>query len=193
MVFFTTKSFQVAKPEHSIDSVAESGLRCCQSISDVEKLACDFGQIRAHHLEPLKHRSDICSHFIAASPSAVFAAISDPDRVTRRWGPDGFSSTMHTFDFQNGGSWVLTMHAPDGTDYPNEKRFARIVPDRLWEIEHLNGHHFTLTVELKFSVEGTEVGWRQTFAAVEHYQALATFVAAANQQDLERLAAEVLR
>jgi len=28
---------------------------------------------------------------------------------------------------------------------------------------------------------------------VEHYQALATFVAAANQQNLERLAAELLR
>jgi len=144
-------------------------------------------------MEPIELRSDTRSHFIAASPSTVFAAMSDPDRVARWWGPDGFSSTMHTFDFQPGGSWVLTMHAPDGTDYPNESRFTRIVPDALWEIEHLNGHHFTLTLELKPSGEGTEVCWRQTFDTVEHYQALANFVAAANQQNLERLAAELLR
>jgi len=58
----------------------------------------------------------------------------------------------------------------------------RIVPDASWEIEHLNGHHFTLTLELKPSGEGTEVCWRQTFDTVERYQALANFVAAANQQ-----------
>lgn len=144
-------------------------------------------------MEPIEQRSDIRSHFIAAEPSAVFAAMSDPDRVARWWGPDGFSSTIHTFDFQPGGSWVLTMRAPDGTDYPNESRFARIVPDVLWEIEHLNGHHFVLTLELKASGDGTEVCWRQTFDTVAHYQGLATFVAAANQQNLERLAAEVLR
>lgn len=188
-----TKSFLVAKQEHYIDPLPESGLCCCRSTAGVEKLDCDREQLKAHRLEPLKQRSDIRSHFIAASPSKVFVALSDPDRVARWWGPDGFSSTMHTFDFQNGGSWVLTMHAPDGKDYPNESRFTRIVPDALWEIEHLNGHRFTLTLELKPSGEGTEVCWRQTFDTAEHYRALANFVAAANQQNLERLAAEVLR
>lgn len=150
-------------------------------------------QIKANYMEPIENRSDIRCHFIAASPAQVFAAMSDSERVARWWGPDGFRSTMHTFDFQPGGSWVLTMHAPDGTDYPNESRFTRLVPDALWEMEHLNGHHFTLTLKLVPSGEGTEVRWQQTFDTVEHYQALATFVAAANQQNLERLAAEVLR
>ena len=144
-------------------------------------------------MEPIEDRSDIRSHFIAASPAQVFAAMSDSERVARWWGPDGFRSTMHTFDFQPGGSWVLTMHAPDGTDYPNESRFTRLVPDALWEMEHLNGHHFTLTLELKALGEGTEVRWQQAFDTVAHYQGLATFVDAANQQNLERLAAEVLR
>jgi len=38
---------------------------------------------------------------------------------------------------------------------------------------------------------GTEVKWRQTFDTVEHYERIAEFVAAANEQNLERLAAEV--
>jgi hypothetical protein len=46
---------------------------------------------------------------------------------------------------------------------------------------------------LRQHVEGTEVRWRQTFDTVEHYTPLAVFVASANEQNLERLAAEVAR
>ncbi len=70
-------------------------------------------------MEPLEQRSDIRSFFIAATPAQVFAAMRDPVRVARWWGPDGFTNTIHTFDFQPGGRWLLTMHGPDGTDYPN--------------------------------------------------------------------------
>ncbi len=144
-------------------------------------------------MEPVELRADTRSHFIAATPSQVFAAMRDPERVARWWGPDGFSSTMHTFNFRPGGSWVLTMHGPGGTDYPNESRFLRLEEGALFEIEHLNGHHFVLTITLHASGEGTEVRWQQAFDTVAHYQGLATFVAAANRQNLERLAAEVLR
>lgn len=144
-------------------------------------------------MEPIELRSDIRSHYIAAPPVQVFAAMSDPDRVARWWGPDGFSSTIHIFDFQPGGSWVLTMHAPDGTDYPNESRFTRLEPGALFEIEHFSGHHFFLTLQLHASGEGTQVHWQQTFDTVEHYARIAQFVAGANAQNLQRLAAEVLR
>jgi len=82
------------------------------------------------------------------------------------------------------------MHGPDGKDYPNESRFTRIVPDSMLEIEHL-GHHFFLTMELRPTDIGTDVRWRQTFDSVEHYEKIAEFVASANEQNLERLAAEV--
>ena len=143
-------------------------------------------------MEPIEQRSDIRSFFIAATPAQVFAAMSDPARVERWWGPDGFRNTIHTFDFQSGGQWLLTMHGPDGTDYPNESRFTRLVPGALFEIEHLNSHHFVLTISLQADGRGTMVHWRQTFDTVEHYQRIAQFVAAANQQNLLRLQAEVL-
>ena len=41
------------------------------------------------------------------------------------------------------------MHGPDGMNYPNESRFTRIVPSELFEIEHLSGHHFLLSIELR--------------------------------------------
>lgn len=142
-------------------------------------------------MEPIASRSDVRTRFIPASPARVFAAMREPARVARWWGPTGFTSTIHKFEFTPGGSWLLTMHGPDGRDYPNESRFTRIHQDQLFEIEHLNGHHFVLTLELLPHEAGTNVMWRQTFDTVEHYQQLAGFLALANEQNLERLAAEV--
>lgn len=84
------------------------------------------------------------------------------------------------------------MHGPDGKDCPNESRFRRLVPDVTFEIEHLSGHHFLLSIELQPSGQGTRVHWRQTFDTIEHYERIAQFVARANEQNLQRLRAEVL-
>ncbi len=143
-------------------------------------------------MESIESRSDIRTKSIAATPAKVFAAMRDPERVAKWWGPVGFTNTIHKYEFALGGSWLLTMHGPDGKDYPNESRFMRIVPDHLFEIEHLGGHHFILTLELESYAAGTNVIWRQTFDTAEHYEQLAEFVASANEQNLERLAAEVL-
>ena len=143
-------------------------------------------------MEPIEKRSDSRSIFIAASPARVFAAMSDPVRVARWWGPDGFKSTIHQFDFQPGGTWRLTMHGPDGTDYPNESRFTRIVPLELFEIEHLSDHHFFLSIELRPFAQGTQVHWRQVFDTADHFECISHVVADANEQNLLRLAAETL-
>jgi uncharacterized protein YndB with AHSA1/START domain len=144
-------------------------------------------------MEPIESRSDTRNKVIAASPAEVFAAMREPARVAKWWGPNGFTNTIHTYEFTPGGSWLLTMHGPDGKEYPNECRFTRLVQDQLFEVEHLGGHHFLLTLDLKPHSGGTNVLWRQTFDTVEHYKQLAEFVAAANEQNLERLAAEVVR
>ena len=81
-------------------------------------------------METVEKRSDSRSVFIPATPAQVFAAMSDPARVARWWGPDGFKNTIHQFDFRPGGSWLLTMHGPDGKDYPNESRFTRVTAGR---------------------------------------------------------------
>ena len=60
------------------------------------------------------------SRQLAAIPSAVFAAINDPVRLARWWGPAGFSNRFDVFEFQAGGKWFFTMIGPDGKVYPNE-------------------------------------------------------------------------
>jgi uncharacterized protein YndB with AHSA1/START domain len=144
-------------------------------------------------MESIESRSDTRSLLINASPDKVFAAVKDPARIARWWGPDGFTNTIHAFEFAEGGKWVLTMHGPDGKDYPNESRFTRIVTDKCCVIEHFSGHHFVLTLELEPQSQSTLVKWQQTFDTREHYERVAAFVATANQQNLEKLAVEVQR
>ena len=138
-------------------------------------------------------RSDARNRIIPATCQQVFAAISTAERLARWWGPAGFSNTFHHFDFRPGGLWTLTMHGPDGQDYPNESRFLRIEPDRRVEIEHLSGHHFTLSLELEARGPGTLLRWRQVFDSPQHFQTICAFVAKANEQNLDRLSAEVAR
>jgi uncharacterized protein YndB with AHSA1/START domain len=145
-------------------------------------------------MEPIEKRSDSRSKRINATPADVFAAMSDPARIARWWGPTGFTSTIAEFEFRPGGRWLFTLHGPDGTDYPNENRFARIVPNRVFEVDHVSDdHHFVLTIELENLGANTLVQWRQTFDTVEHYERVLAVVAVANEQNLERLAAEVAR
>ena len=54
-----------------------------------------------------------------------------------------------------------------------------------------SGHHFVLTIEVQAQGANTLVAWRQTFDTADHYQRIASFIAVANEQNLERLAAEV--
>lgn len=143
--------------------------------------------------EPEVDRSHWTIRTIDASCDDVFQAIRDPARLARWWGPAGFTNTIHEFDLRPGGRWRMVMHGPDGTDYPNESVFVDVVPNERLVIEHLSGHHFVLAITLVPAGRSTEVHWRQTFDSIEHFRPIAAFVSAANEQNLDRLTAEVKR
>lgn len=132
-------------------------------------------------------RSSITRRVIDAPCDVVFRAFSDPEKLARWWGPEGFRNSFSEFDLREGGYWRFTMHGPDGTDYPNESRFIEVVPGDRVVIEHLLGHHFILTITFVADGDSTVVGWRQTFDSIEHYQEIRDLVARANEQNLDRL------
>lgn len=139
-------------------------------------------------------RAFMHSRLIDAPREQVFAAIADPARLARWWGPNGFTSTFEVFEFRRGGAWRFVLHGPDGTNYPNENRFTEIVVPQRVVVEHLGTpHHFELTITFAAQGAGTLVGWRQVFDSAEEKQRVAAFVAPANEQNLDRLAAELLR
>jgi uncharacterized protein YndB with AHSA1/START domain len=127
---------------------------------------------------------------IAAPPAAVFAAFTDSRRLARWWGPAGFRNTFELCEFAPGGRWKYLMHGPDGHDYPNESVFEAVEPGRV-VIHHLSTPRYRLTITLTASPAGTTVSWTQAFESARMGSRLASIVVPGNEQNLDRLAAEV--
>jgi uncharacterized protein YndB with AHSA1/START domain len=133
------------------------------------------------------------SRDIPAAIDQVFAAISDPERLSRWWGPAGFTNTFKVCEFRPGGRWSLIMHGPDGHDYPNENLFAEIDAPKKLVVHHPSEPKYRLTITLAASPTGTLVSWSQAFESAEVASRIEHIVVPANEQNLERLAEEVLR
>ncbi|EQA35982.1 hypothetical protein LEP1GSC047_0362 [Leptospira inadai serovar Lyme str. 10] len=62
----------------------------------------------------------------------VWKVWTDPNHVAQWWGPNGFTNTVHEMSVKPGGVWRLTMHGPDGVDYPNKIVYFEVIkPERL--------------------------------------------------------------
>jgi len=127
------------------------------------------------------------------APAEIFKAFAAPERLARWWGPAGFRNSFELCEFKPGGLWRFTMHGPDGADYPNESHFAEIVPDQKVVIRHACVPFFTLSITLAPSATGTRLLWSQAFDDAAVAEALRHIVVPANEQNLDRLAAELQR
>ncbi|MDQ3231172.1 MAG: SRPBCC domain-containing protein [Pseudobdellovibrionaceae bacterium] len=132
------------------------------------------------------------SREIPATVEQVFAAFN-AQRLARWWGPAGFTNTFDVCEFKNGGRWSFTMHGPDGKNYPNENVFAEIEAPKKVVIQHASEPKYRLTITLASSKVGTLVSWSQAFESAAVASRMEHIVVPANEQNLERLEAEVLR
>lgn len=134
------------------------------------------------------------SREIPATVEQVFAAISDPERLARWWGPADFTNTFNVCEFKNGGHWSFVMHGPNGENYPNENVFRDIEPYKRIVIQHVSQPKFFLTVVLELTDNGgTLVRWEQEFEDSKVASGIEHIVVPANEQNLDRLSAEILR
>jgi uncharacterized protein YndB with AHSA1/START domain len=131
------------------------------------------------------------SRDIPATIEEVFAAISDPERLARWWGPAGFTNTYTFCEFKPGGRWFLTMHSPDGKHFDSENMFAEIDPPTKVVVTHNSNPVYRLTISLTSTDTGTTVSWSQAFEDSEVARKIEHIVVPANDQNLERLEAEV--
>ena len=132
------------------------------------------------------------SRDIPASAERVFAAFSDPQRLARWWGPAGFTNTFKVCEFKSGGRWSFVMHGPEGGNFPNESVFSEVEPPRKVVVQHMSKPKYCLTVTLTASTSGTTVSWAQEFESAEVASRIEHIVVPANEQNLDRLSAEVL-
>lgn len=71
-----------------------------------------------------------------APVSLVWDAWTKDEHVGQWWGPRGFSLTTHHKELRPGGTWVYTMHGPDGKDWPNFTRYHVVEPHAKLVYDH---------------------------------------------------------
>lgn len=64
--------------------------------------------------------------YFEVSADLLFEVWSQGEHLTEWWGPDGFTLTINSLDFSNGGIWDFVMHGPDGHNYKNKIQFIEI-------------------------------------------------------------------
>jgi len=118
-------------------------------------------------------RSIVGTRVFDAPRALVFSAWTDPKHLAQWWGPNGFTTTTHAFDFRPGGVWRFVMHGPDGRDYQNRITFDEIVPPERIAYRHGGGDdvepvQFSQTVTFQDLGNGqTLLTWHGTFPSAE--------------------------
>lgn len=98
----------------------------------------------------------------------VWEVWTNPEHIANWWGPNGFTNTIHKMDVQENGEWNLTMHGPDGTNYPNRSVFKEVIPFEKIVFEHFNPHFIT-TVKFNSKDKQTILDWSMLFDTSEMY------------------------
>jgi len=118
-------------------------------------------------------RSIVGTRVLDAPRALVFSVWTDPKHLAQWWGPNGFTTTTHAFDFRPGGIWRFVMHGPDGRDYQNRITFDEIVAPERIVYRHAGGDdvepvQFTQTVTFQDLGNGqTLLTWHGTFPSAE--------------------------
>jgi uncharacterized protein YndB with AHSA1/START domain len=132
-------------------------------------------------------REIVIARVVNASRDMVWQALTNPQQLAIWWGPHGFATTVHEMDLRPGGIWQLTMHGPDGAEYPNRCVFLEIVPfERLvyrldggrrgerraqfestWTLEQVGEHANRLTIRMVFESAAERDRVARDYGAVE--------------------------
>jgi len=127
---------------------------------------------------------------IDAPRHLVFKAWEDPEILKTWWGPKDFTNTFYTFDFVPGGTWLFTMHAPDGAAYLNTNVFETIVSPELIVFNHIEPiHQFKVTVSLDETGNKTKLIFHMLFESAAECARVKPYVQIANEQNFDRLEA----
>ena len=78
--------------------------------------------------QPSSDREIVITRVFAAPRALVWKVWTQPEHITKWWGPRGFDTTVTALDLRPGGKWRYVMHGPDGAEYPVEGVFREVVP-----------------------------------------------------------------
>lgn len=139
-------------------------------------------------------REIVATRVLDAPRELVFEAWENPKHLARWWGPKGFTNTFEEFDLRQGGHWRFVMHSPDGVDYQNKSIFDEVIkPERIvfWHLDPI--HKFQMMVTFAEESGKTRLTWYMRHETVAKCEEVKPFVEVANEQNFDRLEAELAR
>jgi uncharacterized protein YndB with AHSA1/START domain len=108
-----------------------------------------------------RERELVITRVFDAPRHVVFQAWTEPGRVARWWGPQGFVTTYCDMDIRPGGAFRVCMRSPEGVERWKQGVYREVVePERLvftfaWEdAEGKPGHETLVTVS--FAEQGAK-------------------------------------
>ncbi len=144
-------------------------------------------------------RELIMTRTIDAPRELVYKVWTDPQHVAQWWGPNGFTNTIIEMDVRPGGTWLYTMHAPDGTDFPNKIVYSEVVKAERLVYVHSDGSEndpkqFDVTITFEAEGNKTKLTMRSLFGSAETLKMLIENfgVAEGGNQTLNRLEAHLV-
>lgn len=79
-----------------------------------------------------EERDLVITRILAAPRGLVWKAWTEPERLTRWWGPKDFTAPFSKIDLRVGGAYLFCMRGPDGKDYWSTGRYRYLAaPSRL--------------------------------------------------------------
>ena len=116
-----------------------------------------------------KDRELLITRKINAPVELVWEVWTRPEHIANWWGPDGFTNTITKMEVRPGGIWELTMHGPDGTDYPNKSIFREVLPMKKIVYEHVSDPHIIATITFEKQGNQTFIRWHALFDSREAF------------------------
>ena len=123
---------------------------------------------------PSSDRELVLTRLIDAPPAKVFQAWTDPALIVQWFTPKPWQTVRAETDVRPGGSSLIVMRGPDGTEFPNRGVYLEVVPNRRLVFTDAFTHAWTpsdkpfMTGVLTFEDEG---GKTRYTARVLHWSA----------------------
>lgn len=132
------------------------------------------------------------TEMINAPVELVWKVWTNPKHVAQWWGPNGFTNTIHTMEVAEAGEWRLTMHGPDGKNYPNKSVFVEIVRQKKIVFQHFNPDYIATIIFTPVEKQ-TFLEWTMLFETTEMFETVVKVFKADEglKQNVEKLTAYI--
>jgi uncharacterized protein YndB with AHSA1/START domain len=130
----------------------------------------------------------------------VWKVMTDPERVTRWWGPHDYTTTVEEMDVRPGGRWRWINHTTGGESAPFKGEYLEVVPPErlvrteIFDVPGFDDKAAIVTTTLEALGNRTKLVERSRFPSVADLEgALSTGMIGGALETFDRLAGEIAK